>query len=219
MTRFGALKIDARHPRPSGDASAFALWQPAYAERGIATFPVRDNKVPAIRGYQKVGLRGSRELAHKFADAGAFGFMCGPRSRVTVLDVDTGNEQVLADALGRRGATPILVLTASGKWHAWYRHNGEGRCIRPWPDLDIDILGARGFVVAPPSRMAHGRYQFAQGSLDDFDHLPVMRLDDARDAGARRQEQDAVPHHWADRQGNLRGRRQPRNADRCRQQT
>jgi hypothetical protein len=161
---------------------AFALWQPAYAERKIATFPVRDNKMPAIRGYQKVGLRGSRELAHKFADSGAFGFMCGARSRVTVLDVDTTDEQVLADALGRHGSTPILVRTASGKWHAWYRHNGEPRRIRPWPGLDIDILGARGFVLAPPSRVAHGRYQFAQGSLDDFESLPVMLLDDGTPA-------------------------------------
>jgi hypothetical protein len=40
----------------------FAHWQRAYAEHRIATFPVRADKVPAIRGYQKVGLPGSCQL-------------------------------------------------------------------------------------------------------------------------------------------------------------
>jgi hypothetical protein len=35
----------------------FAVNQPIYAERGIATFPLRNNKVPAISNYQKIGLR------------------------------------------------------------------------------------------------------------------------------------------------------------------
>ena len=93
----------------------FALWQPAYAERGIATFPVRPNKVPAISGYQKVGLPGSQQLAFKFTDADALGFLCGPRSKVTVLDIDTSSDVVLGNAITRHGRTPILVRTASGK--------------------------------------------------------------------------------------------------------
>jgi len=50
----------------------FALWQAAYAERGIATFPVRANKVPAIRGYQKIGLTGSQQLAYSAEPASDF---------------------------------------------------------------------------------------------------------------------------------------------------
>ena len=152
----------------------FGRWQPAYAEHRIATFPVRADKVPAIRGYQKIGLRGSQQLALRFADANALGFMCGPRSRITVLDIDTDNETVLADALKRHGRTPVVVRTASGKWHAYYRHNGERRRIRPWPDLAIDVLGARGFVIAPPSETTSGSYQFTDGSLDDLDRQPIM---------------------------------------------
>jgi hypothetical protein len=153
----------------------FAQWQPAYAERGIATFPVRPNKVPAISGYQKVGLPGSQQLAFKFTDADALGFMCGPRSKVTVLDIDTSSDVVLGNAITRHGRTPILVRTASGKWHAWYRHNGERRRIRPFPGLPIDILGDGGFVIAPPSKTAHGDYEFLGGSLDELDQLPVMQ--------------------------------------------
>jgi hypothetical protein len=159
----------------------FALWQPAYAARGIATFPVEVVtigsdliKKPMIRGYYSVGLRGSRVLAEKFADATLFGFMCGPRSKITVLDVDTTDERMLTDALDRHGRTPVLVRTASGKYHAHYRHNGERRRIRPFPGLPIDILGSGGFVIAPPSATAHGHYEFIGGSLDDLDHLPVM---------------------------------------------
>jgi hypothetical protein len=152
----------------------FALWQPAYAERGIATFPVRPNKVPAISGYQKVGLPSSQQLAFKFVDADALGFMCGPRSKLTVLDIDSSSDVVLGNAIARHGITPILVRTASGKWHAYYRHNGERRRIKPFPGLPIDILGSGGFAIAPPSKTANGQYQFIDGSLDDLDRLPVM---------------------------------------------
>jgi hypothetical protein len=162
----------------SGKQRTFSRWQPVYAGHRIATFPVRADKTPAIRSYQKVGLRGSEQLACKFTDAEALGFMCGPRSRITVLDVDTADEHVLADALVRHGRTPVVVRTASGKWHAYYRHNGEQRRIRPYADLAIDVLGANGFVIAPPSQTATGCYQFVDGSLDDVDRLPTMRAVD-----------------------------------------
>jgi hypothetical protein len=156
----------------------FALWQPAYAERGIATFPVRPDKVPAISRYQKVGLRGSEQLTFKFTDADALGFMCGPRSKLTVLDIDSSSDAVLGHAIARHGITPYLVGTATGKFHAYYRYNGERRRIRPFPGLPIDILGAGGFVIAPPSNTAQGQYQFIDCSLDDLDRLPIMQPPD-----------------------------------------
>jgi hypothetical protein len=168
-------------------------------------------KKPMIRGYSKVGLHGSRALAAKFANAGLFGFMCGPPSKVTVLDVDTTNETVLDDAIARHGTTPILVRTASGKWHAYYRHNGERRRIRPFPGLPIDILGAGGFAVAVPSEIASGSYQFVAGSLDDLDRLPTMRAvanDErprtaARHAQPRRQKPCPIPRHRPKSAGNI----------------
>jgi hypothetical protein len=39
--------------------------------------------------------------------------------------------------------------------------------------VPIDILGG-GYVVAPPSRVERGEYQFVEGSLNDFDSLPVL---------------------------------------------
>jgi hypothetical protein len=57
----------------------FSTWQPIYAQRGIATFPVGDAKKPCIRGWQRVGLGGSAELAAKFQHADAFGYLTGLR--------------------------------------------------------------------------------------------------------------------------------------------
>jgi Bifunctional DNA primase/polymerase, N-terminal/Primase C terminal 1 (PriCT-1) len=104
------------------------------------------------------------------------GLMCGPSSGITEVDVDSKDERVLADALGRHGDTPIIIRTASGKYKAWYRHNGEARRIRPWPGLPLDVLGARGFTIAPLSFNASlsAQYQFISGRLDDLDRLPVM---------------------------------------------
>ena len=155
----------------------FRDWQPRYAAHGIATFPVRvgdDGKVPAIRGWQRVGLPGSATLAQRFADADAFGFCAGQRSGLTILDVDTNDERTLVDALDHHGHTQIIVRSGSGNYQAWYRWNGEKRQIRPKSEKPIDILGG-GFVVAPPSRGINSNYQFIQGSLDNLDRLPVLR--------------------------------------------
>ena len=154
----------------------FQKWQPVYAERGIATFPCREieaAKTPAVRNYSRIGLPASAALTSRLGSAEMLGFMFGLRSRVTVLDVDSKDERILADALDHHGKTPVIVRTGSGKHHAWYRYNGERRRIRPWRGLPIDLLGG-GFVVAPPSQVKQGQYQFIQGSLDDLDRLPLL---------------------------------------------
>lgn len=150
----------------------FAEWQPRYAEAGIATFPVR-NKKPAVRGYMRTGAAGSRKMADKFPDATALGFACF-RAGLTILDVDTPDERVLADALSEFGDTPVIVQSGSGNFQAWFRHNGERRKIKPDQSKPIDILGG-GYVVAPPSQGASGAYRFLSGSLDDLPSLPAMR--------------------------------------------
>jgi hypothetical protein len=152
---------------------SFAEWQPHYAEYGIPTFPVREKR-PAVRGYLKIGSVASARLAEKFPDADAIGFALGTRSNITVLDVDTPNERILADALDYHGRTPIIVRSGSGNHQCWYRWNGEPRRIRPFEEKPIDLLGG-GFVVAPPSRGTKSNYQFIEGGLDDLDCLPVLR--------------------------------------------
>jgi hypothetical protein len=151
----------------------FADWQPRYAEYGIATFPLNGKK-PAVERYQKLGLDGSQQLTFRFPDHDALGFICGPRNAITVLDVDTSDERVLADALARHGATPLVVRSGSGNYQAYYRHGGERRQIRPWgKDVPIDVLGG-GQAVGVPSIGLRGRCEFLQGCLSDIPHLPPM---------------------------------------------
>ncbi|ANM10379.1 MULTISPECIES: bifunctional DNA primase/polymerase [unclassified Rhizobium] len=154
---------------------AFAEWQPQYAARGISSFPVTvddKRKKPAVKGYLKIGLPTSSQLALRFLAHEALGIAC-KRNRLTVLDVDTTDERELADGLARHGTTPFIVRSGSGHFQAWYRNGGEGRRIRPDPARPVDILGD-GYVVAPPSVGARGRYEIIQGSLDDLDRLPAM---------------------------------------------
>lgn len=153
----------------------FHDWQPVYAEHGIATFPVtidENGKRPAVRGYLKAGKRASAAWASRFADASALGFAVRP-NRITVLDVDTADERVLADAMDRHGRTPLVVRSQSGNFQAYYRNNGETRRVRPWEGLPIDVLG-HGFTVAPPSKGQKGSYEIIAGSLDDLDRLPKL---------------------------------------------
>lgn len=157
---------------------SFRDWQPLYAAHGIATFPVvvgPNGKKPMVSNYAKFGLPASAEIAEKFPDATGIGFMVGARNRLTVLDVDSPDDRILADALNRHGPTPIIVRSGSGHFQGWYQHGGERkRLIRPEPDKPIDILSG-GFVVAPPSHGTKTKYQFITGSLDDLDHLPHLR--------------------------------------------
>jgi hypothetical protein len=104
------------------------------------------------------------------------GFMTSERNGITVLDVDSTDDRVFADALNRHGDTPVKVQTASGKFHGLYKFNGERRQIRKFGELPIDILGAGVFVVAPPSLITgKGNYEFIEGGLDDLNRLPTMR--------------------------------------------
>jgi hypothetical protein len=138
----------------------FSVNQPIYAERGIATFPLRDSKVPAIGNYQKIGLPASSKLAlnHRFRSANGFGFMTNARTRISVLDVDIADERVLSDALSRHGSTPLVARTASGKFHAFYRHNGEHRKkIKQFKDLPIDLLWKWRYGCRPPIKVRKGR--------------------------------------------------------------
>jgi hypothetical protein len=149
--------------------SVFAVWQPEYAARGIATFPVKDKR-PAVGNYLRMGLPASHQLVARFPASNGLGIAC-KRNGLAIVDVDAPDENLLADALDENGPTPFIVRSGSGNFQAWYRNSGERRRIRPNPDRPIDILGD-GFVVAPPSAGRIGNYEIISGSLDDLTSLP-----------------------------------------------
>ena len=106
----------------------FAASQPRYAAVGIPTFPVHidpDGKKPMVSNYAKFGLRGSAELVRKFGTATGIGFMAGERSRISVVDIDTGMKRYWpmlstvtakhrsSRAPVRANSTPTIGITAS----------------------------------------------------------------------------------------------------------
>ena len=103
--------------------------------------------------------------------------MAGARNRITVIDIDeTGGagERLLADAQRQFGYSKFITRTPSGGSHAYFRHNGERREIRPDPRKPIDVIGG-GPIVLPPSRGYHHSYEIIHGHLDDLAALEPMR--------------------------------------------
>jgi hypothetical protein len=144
----------------------------------------------------RLGIRGSTALARKFEHANALGLTCGRRNRLTVVDVDTPDPNVVADAMSVYGPSPLVAQTPSGGHHIYYRHAGgeDRRRIRAaiWRQRNapIDVLG-NGFVVVPPSRGPKGEYRFVQGALDDIGNLPTIQRPDAAESATSVSE--AVP--------------------------
>lgn len=149
-----------------------------YADRGLAAFPVDTrHKRPAVKGWQSATPQHARNWAKstRLGSNNGLGIVMGKQSCVTEIDVDAVGEAWLAAAVQRFGETPISIITASGKSKLWYRHNGEGRMIRPFEGLPIDVLGA-GFTIAPPSWREDlgASYEFRTGSLSDIANLPTI---------------------------------------------
>ena len=149
-----------------------------YADRGLGAFPVDTrHKRPSVKGWQTATPLQARKWAKsaRLGSVDGLGIVMGKQSWVTEIDVDAVGEAWLAAAVQRFGETPISIITASGKNKLWYRHNGEGRMIRPFEGLPIDVLGA-GFTIAPPSWREDlgASYEFCTGSLSDIANLPTI---------------------------------------------
>lgn len=187
------------------EARIFAQHAGAYAAAGLPCFPVDSrSKRPAIRGWQKATPARARAWASspRLGAADGLGVLMGKPSGLVEVDVDGAGEAWLAAAIERFGETPITIRTAAGKWKAWFRHNGEGRRIRPFADMPIDVLGA-GFTIAPPSWREDlgAAYAFRTGGLDALDRLPRINpaaLDTGfRAEGVRQGERNASLWRWA----------------------
>lgn len=160
-----------------------------YADAGLPAFPVdARNKRPSVRGWQNASPRRARTWASipKLGEADGLGIVMGKPSGLTEIDVDGVGEAWLALAVERFGETPVVIRTASGKAKLWYRHNGEGRHIRPFQGQPIDVLG-NGFTIAPPSWREDlaASYAFRSGNLDDIANLPKLRAEALDIAGGR----------------------------------
>lgn len=156
-----------------------------FIDHNLAVFPTNGAKgqTPCIKGWNKIGLKGSRALLSKGSfDHDNIGIVCGERAGLTIVDIDTPGERALTDALSHFGDSPVVIRTGSGKHHVYYKHNGERRQIKPFKNDEklagVDILGTGGYVIAPPSvRPDYGgaSYEFITGRLDDLGNLPAIK--------------------------------------------
>jgi hypothetical protein len=160
-------------------AGIFFTEQPKYAALGIATFPLLADKRPAVANFNRMGLPASNRLAtqQRFANTPGLFTLAGERSGLTVGDVDakgSEGERLLADIQREYGPAKVIGRTGSGGFHAFYRHNGEARIIRPTPERAFDLLGG-GNIILPPSVLHKGPYEIIEGKLEDFAALTAMR--------------------------------------------
>src|SRR4029077_7134701 len=89
------------------------------------------------QGLEQDRIASEQEVRGQIYRERGLGFLTNKRNGITALDIDSHDENVLSDALGRHGKTPIIIRTASEKWHGYYGFNGEMRRIRPWDGLPI----------------------------------------------------------------------------------
>ena len=177
--------------------AAFADAAAAWAAAGIVPLPVSPTgKGWMVKHPETFRRPAAMALAAKPRFAGAnLGFMCGPINRLTVVDVDSPSDSELQHALATYGDTGAIVRTPSGGRHLYYRHDGEGRVIRPDPSRLIDMLGG-GLCLAPPSARSSGAsYAWQRGSLDVIsnDNLPKIRncvVPKTRDVGRGQRVQE-----------------------------
>jgi hypothetical protein len=163
----------------------FSTAQPKYAALGIATFPFdatqEVKRGPMVSRYDRMGLPASKQMALRFPDAPGLAAMAGARNRFTVIDIDergAAGERLLADMQRQFGNAKVVVRTGSGGFHAYYRHAGEGRKIRPDPRKPIDLIGG-GPIVLPPSRGFRGNYEIIHGRVEDLAVLKPIQVKSA----------------------------------------
>ncbi len=105
------------------------------------------------------------------------GIDCG-KSGLLVLDADTYKESFEGEKLlSPSDEETVTTLTGGGGVHLWYKRTADkdwGNAKKGLPD-GIDIRGAGGYIVAPPSLHKTGkRYAFEGGyGLTEIDLLPV----------------------------------------------
>ena len=161
---------------PSGPFASAAM---DLAEAGLAVIPCGsdDGKVPSIK-WRNMRYRPGAEFIGKLARQHGHanvGILTGKLSVVLIVDID--DPEIVAAMLERFGQTQLITRTPSGGFHLWYRWSGEKSGSLRNQGLAVDIKGAGGIVVVPPSvRPSTGRpYTWLKGSLKDLPSLPQAR--------------------------------------------
>jgi hypothetical protein len=90
------------------------------------------------------------------------GIATGPQAGIWVLDVDTEGLRVLPELVAAHGDLPLTptAKTGSGGRHYFFRYVDGLTNSRGALPNGIDVRGAGGYVVAPPSNHVQGAYEW-----------------------------------------------------------
>jgi hypothetical protein len=145
---------------PSGHATTVLDVALMLAAQGLAVFPCAPSKRPAVpeasggRGYLDASTDPDavRALFARAPNAALVGVACGPASGVDILDVDPRHggdawEQQNDDRLPET----LTHATPSGGRHYVFRHYPGVRNRQGVPATGVDVRGAGGYAIWPPS--------------------------------------------------------------------
>ncbi|MEN6320627.1 MAG: bifunctional DNA primase/polymerase [Syntrophaceae bacterium] len=147
-----------------------------YREQGLSVIPLKKDKRPLISWLPYQQKRASddeiREWWNKYPSANV-GIVTGAISGIVVLDCDS-DEAIRMFREKYTGLTPA-VKTPRGM-HFYFKYEEGVRNTVKIGNLDMDIRGEGGYVVAPPSINEEGvRYawhlDFISSALDSFSTL------------------------------------------------
>lgn len=126
-----------------------------YMVRGYSVMPLRKDKKPLLASWKQYQEKPADEEQievwwKKWPDANV-GIITGRISGLTVVDVDTGGDEVVP--LSKFPET-LTIKTPTGGYHLYYKYDSAikqtANTFKHLPHVDIRNDG--GFVVAPPSR-------------------------------------------------------------------
>lgn len=94
----------------------------------------------------------------------------GALNNVTVIDCDDPN-RTIGSLQKEFGETKLIVQTPKGGHHLYYSHNGERSVANP--KTRIDVRGAGGYVLIPPSAnpKLNRPYRIVKGDFSDIGNL------------------------------------------------
>ena len=163
-----------------------------YVARGWRVLPVKPGtKAAALPKWPERATTDPDTVAAWWGEGGRYvghgvAIATGPASGVFVVDVDVKGEHAgdatLAAREAEHGALPTTpkVVTPSDGWHLYFAYpegleirNDAGRRLGD----GVDVRGAGGYVVAPPTAIGISAYDWAENVAGDLADAPAWLLE------------------------------------------
>lgn len=131
-----------------------------YLDLGWHLFPLKHGgKTPLTPNGFKDATNNPHEIADWAKEESNWGISTGPSSLIVVdFDVHKGGTREAFEAIYGKLVDTVEARTGSGGTHLYYRNPGVFVKTRLGFIKGVDVLGATGYVVAPPSLHPNGKH-------------------------------------------------------------